>query len=410
MKTYMNDSRIENLSELAAIVKGLGKMELLVESIDERYALIEQTIEKFGYTHLPKRDKRTVLLYLRRLTGYKKAQLLRLIKKATSEGELLRTIYVRHNPNRLYGPQDIKLLEYTDAVHKRLNSLATKEILRRMVEVYHDTKYQLIAKVSASHINNLRRTPEYKATWVNGTKAVEREIGETKKPQPNGKPGSVRIDTVHQRDVYYIHAVCEITQWDIIVCVPMISERYLLPALVQILASFPFKIFNFHSDRGSEYVNRIVARLLNKLLIEQTKSRSRHSNDNALIESKNGSVIRKNFGYHHVNQDRVDDINSFLTNWFNPYLNYHRPCLYPTSERIDKHGKVRVTYAEAKVPYDKLRELAETQTIKLQPEVTWESMAAIAAQLSDNEFAKQMRQQEHHTFDTLTDIIARKEQ
>ncbi len=406
----MDDSRIENLSELGLFVKGLGKVELLVESIVERYALIESTVEKFGYVHLLKRDKQIVLLYLRRLTGYKKAQLLRLVKKVVESGELHRTIYVRDNPNRIYGDGDIKLLEYTDAVHKRLNSIATKEILRRMSEVYHDTHYKLISQVSSSHINNLRHSGAYKELWVNGTKAVERTIGETRKPQPNGKPGSIRLDTVHQREIYYIHAVDEVSQWDIIIAVPMISERYLLPALKYILAAFPFVIFNFHSDRGSEYVNHIVAHLLNKLLIEQTKSRSRHSNDNALIESKNGSVIRKNFGYHHVNQNQVDDINTFLKEWFNPYLNYHRPCLYPTSERIDKHGKVRVIYAEAKVPYDKLRELATTQTIKLQPKVSWEQLKIISLQHSDNEFAKLMRQQEHYAFDTLTDIITGKEQ
>jgi len=385
-------------------------VELLVESMDERYTLIESTIEKFGYGDLLKRDKRIVLLYLSHLTGYKKAQLLRLVKKVVESGELHRTIYVRDNPNRIYGDSDIKLLEYTDAVHKRLNSIATKEILRRMSEVYHDTHYKLISQVSASHINNLRHSGVYKSLWVNGTKAVEREIGETKKPQSNGKPGSIRLDTVHQREIYYIHAVDEVTQWDIIIAVPMISERYLLPALKYILSAFPFMIFNFHSDRGSEYVNQIVARLLNKLLIEQTKSRSRHSNDNALIESKNGSVIRKNFGYHHVNQNQVDDINNFLKEWFNPYLNYHRPCLYPTSERIDKHGRIKVTYAEAKVPYDKLRELSQTQTIKLQPKVSWEQLQATALHYSDNEFAKLMRQQEHGAFDTLIDIITRKEQ
>ena len=49
----------------------------------------------------------------------------------------------------------------------------------------------------------------------------------------------------------------------------------------------------FHSDNGSEFVNRIVAQLLNKMLIRFTKSRPRHTNDNGLVESKNGSVVRK---------------------------------------------------------------------------------------------------------------------
>jgi transposase InsO family protein len=59
------------------------------------------------------------------------------------------------------------------------------------------------------------------------------------------------------------------------------------------LRQFPFRILGFHSDNGSEFINHVVAELLNKLLIEQTKSRPRRCNDNALVECKNGAVIRK---------------------------------------------------------------------------------------------------------------------
>ncbi len=40
--------------------------------------------------------------------------------------------------------------------------------------------------------------------------------------------------------------------------------------------------------------------MLDKLPIEQTKSRPRHSNDNGLAETKNGWVIRKHIGYGHI--------------------------------------------------------------------------------------------------------------
>lgn len=409
MKTYMDDSRIENLSELAAFVEGLGKTELRVESILERYILIKTTVEKFDYMHLRKRDKHIVYLYLRRLTGYHKAQLLRLIKRVVTDGKLAKKPYVRKNPNIIYTPADLKLLEATDLVHCRLNSLATKEILRRQSEVYHLRDYDRIALVSSSHINNLRCDPHYKSFWVNGTKSIERAIAETKEPEPNGKPGSIRVDTVHQREIYYINLVDEITQWEIVVVVPMLSERYLLPALKLAISQFPFPIFNFHSDRGSEFINHIVADLLEKLRIEQTKSRSRHSNDNALVESKNGSVIRKNFGYTHVHKNQVDNINQFLIHFFNPYLNYHRPCLYPTRERLDKYGKTRVVYGEAKVPYDKLQEITKREEGWLKDKVTWKQLDEIAHAYSDNEFAKLMRKQEHYAYDTLIDIITRKE-
>jgi len=65
------------------------------------------------------------------------------------------------------------------------------------------------------------------------------------------------------------------TQWQVVGCTPVISEAWLEPLLQSILAQFPFVIRGFHSDNGSEFVNYNVAKLLGKLLIEQTKSRPR---------------------------------------------------------------------------------------------------------------------------------------
>ena len=82
--------------------------------------------------------------------------------------------------------------------------------------------------------------------------------------------------------------------------VERISERFMMPILKLLVSTFPFVICGFHADNGSEYINHQVAKLLRKLHIQMTKSRPRHSNDNALAESKNGTVIRKHFGYDHI--------------------------------------------------------------------------------------------------------------
>ena len=109
------------------------------------------------------------------------------------------------------------------------------------------------------------------------------------------------------------------------------------------LAAFPFRVLGFHSDNGSEYVNKRVAELLDKLLIEFTKSRSRHSNDNALAESKNGAVVRKIFGYSHIPSRFAQRINLFNQEALNPYLNYHRLASFPRPIRMPKAGSVNAT-------------------------------------------------------------------
>jgi hypothetical protein len=399
MKIIMDDLRLTNLSQIKNFLKGSRGCGLRLFTLADKYQFIDRTVDRLSYPGLDRREKRIVINYLRKLTGYKKAQLSRLIRRAIV-GNLLRKNYQRKNPNLIYSPGDIKLLEETDQLHLRLNSQATKEILRREYQVFRHPEYANIARVSSSHINNLRKRAIYKSTWVNGTKAKEVGIGKTAPPEANQRPGSIRIDSVSQRDVFHINAVDEVTQWEAVVCVPQISERYLAPALTLLLGEFPFVIFNFHSDRGSEFINRVVAEILNRLLINQTKSRSRHLNDNALVESKNGTVIRKNLGYYHLNQKIADELNRFYGRRFNPYLNFHRPCGFVTETRVDSKGRERKIYGQYTTPYEKLKEVSRSlKTNFLKPEQSFPKLDIMAYEYSDNEFAKRLREEQEKLFD-----------
>jgi transposase InsO family protein len=232
-------------------------------------------------------------------------------------------------------------------------------------------------------------------------------IGERRKPHPEGKPGYIRIDTVHQGDqdkvkgIYHINAVDEVTQFEIVCSVEKISEQYLMPALEEMLESFPFSILGFHSDNGSEYVNRRVAELLQKLFIEFTKSRSRHSNDNALAESKNASVVRKIFGYTHIPQKWAPKVNQFNRAYLNPYINYHRPCFFPETIINDK-GKQQKTYPYRNMmtPFERLKSLPEVEQY-LKPEVTLEALDEYALQMSDNEAADYLQKARQQLFSLI---------
>lgn len=118
-----------------------------------------------------------------------------------------------------------------------------------------------------------------------------------------------------------------------------------MPTLAALRDSFPFVILGFHSDNGSEYVNHRVAALLRKLLVEFTKSRARQTNDNALVESKNGSALRKHLGYQHIPARYAQHVNAFSTEVLTPYLNYHRPC-WLLEETIDSKGRRRKHYSQ----------------------------------------------------------------
>jgi transposase InsO family protein len=74
--------------------------------------------------------------------------------------------------------------------------------------------------------------------------------------------------------------------------------------------ALPFVILGFHYN-GSEYINRRVAELLEKLRIKLTQSCARHCNDNTLAESKNGAVVREILGYAHIPQHFAAQVNRF---------------------------------------------------------------------------------------------------
>jgi transposase InsO family protein len=328
---------------------------------------------------------------------------------------LIRTRYKRHQFSQRYAASDIALLAGTDELHNYLSGPATKKILERECEVYGHSEFANICRISIAHLYNLRRTHIYRsmAKRYTGTRPTMVRIAERARPDPAGRPGYIRVDTVHQGDlngekgVYHINAVDEVTQWEIVASVERISEAYLVSVLEAMLSGFPFVVRGFHSDNGSEFINRTVAKLLNKLLIRFTKCRARHTNDNGLVESKNGSVVRKQLGYDHIPQACAQLINQYNGAFLIPYLNFHRPCFFPVSI-IDHRGKVKKTYPyrEVMTPYDKLKSLPQVEDC-LRQGVTLERLDDMANQMSDNEFAERMVKARSNLFQQIARFVKR---
>ena len=292
----------------------------------------------------------------------------------------------------------MELLIEVDRAHQRLSGPATRRIIEREWQVFGRRQYARLAEISVAHLYNLRHSAGYRqrAAEFTVTTPAHIAIGERRRPDPQSRPGYLRVDTVHQGDwegekgVYHVNAVDTITQWEILGCAPRISEQYLLPVLQAMLHQFPFVILGFHADNGSEFVNHTVANLLNKLLVEFTRSRPNRSSDNALVEGKNGAIIRKHLGYGHIASEHADRIQRFYTAHLNPYLNYHRPCGF-AQVQLDERGRRRRRYPhqDYATPYEKLRSLPEPHRY-LKEGLRWEILDGFAYALSDTEAAHRM--------------------
>ena len=400
----MNDSHMISLEQIREFAKLDSSLKLRATSKIETYKWINEVLNRFRYLSLRKRDKGDVRGYLERMTDLSQSQLTRIICKKREKGIASLFQTKKYSFPSKYNHHDIALLIETDNLHSRPSGKPIKEILKREYEVFKKEEYKNISQISASHIYNLRGTRQYEShsLTVKKTCAVSIKIGERRKPNPHGRPGFLRVDSVHQGDLekvkgaYHINMVDEVTQWEIVGTVEKISEEYLLPLLEELLKQYPFIIINFHSDNGSEYINRTVARLLNKMMIAQTKSRSRHTNDNALAESKNGSVVRKHMGYVHIPKTHAKAINTFCKEYLNPYLNYHHPCGFATL-KVDKRGKERKKYDVYMTPYDKFKSLSQCEQY-LKPGITLELLDSIAYNKSDNEFAREMKKAKEELF------------
>jgi len=408
MKAIMKHLLLGSIDQIENFLntnKKLG-INLEISSAKNKYNFIRRVLFKFGYVKLDKGDKHVILKYLKYFTHYSKAHLKRCVIKCRQGRLYYNPTRKRNKFSKKYFPFDIALLIETDVVHDCLSGEATKRILEREFKKFGRIAYGNISHISAAHIYNIRnKNLQYNsspAKFLKRTQATQVNIGIRKKPEPNGKPGYLRVDTVHQGDfnrkkgVYHINIVDEITQYELIGTVELITERYLKPIVKELLELFPFAVYEFHADNGSEYINRYTVKLLNKLHIELTKCRSRHSNDNALVESKNGSIIRKYYGRNYINQKWAKKINQFNKKYLNIYLNYHRPCGFAT-DRIDSKGKIRKKYQTWITPYEKLKSLKNAEQY-LKPEFSFNELDKIAKEKSDNEFAKEMQKEKSKLF------------
>ena len=401
----MNEAQVRTLEQVRQVLVGTQALQFQRAQDDTgRYAWIQSVLGRFDYAGLKRQDRGAVLAYLQRLGGLSRAQVTRLVARWVSGKPLVKHYRApEHAYARRYTALDVALLAEVDRAMGTLSGPATACVLRRQRDVFGDARFERLGSLSVGHLYNLRNSAPYRAQRVVLTKtrpSTAVTIGVRKAPAPDGRAGFIRIDSVHQGDLdgvkglYHINAVDCLTQWEVVASVGTISEVHLLPVIEQMIDQFPFLILGFHADNGSEYVNHRVAELLDKLRIEFTRSRPRRSNDNGLAETKNGAVVRKQFGYEHIARRHAGRFNIFCVEYLNPFLNYHRPCLFATDVPDPKKpGRLKRVYRakDAMTPLDKLASLPNAATF-LREGVTFKDLQALACALSDVQAAEELNE------------------
>ena len=403
MIVTMATERLESLEQIRAFVEGSEGLDFAVADRSSRNDFVRRMLVKFDYGLLGKADKGLMKRFLGKATGLSRAQLTRLIGQRAKTGRIVdRRGGAPAKPfGRRYTARDVVLLAQVDETLGQVCGQATRAVMRREFEVFGDARFERLAGLSTSHLYNLRKSRAYQRQRAvhTSTKPSAALIGERRRPRPEGRPGFVRVDSVHQGDldgrkgVYEINLVDEVTQYEFVGAVEAISERFLIPVLEGLLGLFPFVIKGFHADNGSEYVNHKVAAVLEKLRAEFTRSRPRRCNDNALVESNNASVVRRHLGREHIPARFAPQVHQFASAVLSPHLNFHRPCLFATAV-ADANGKTRKVYRDRDVatPYERLKSLDGAERF-LKPGVSFAALDAQAHAVSDLESARRVHRE-----------------
>jgi len=386
-----------SLEEIRAFLEASAELGFKGRKREEVYGWVGETLRQQGYEGLKRSGRGLVRRYVEKMTGLSRAQTTRLIAMYLRGEEVKAEPYRRCRFPQRYTRADIALLAGIDEAHGTLSGPGTRKLLERACYDFGDPQYRRLAGISVAQLYRLRGSRPYRERMIvyQPTRPTPVSIGERRRPEPLGRPGYIRIDTVHQGDldgikgIYHVNAVDEVTQWEVVGAVAQISEAWLQPVLEAILRQFPFRIRGFHSDNGSEYINHTVERLLKKMLVEQTKSRPRRSNDNSQAEAKNGAVVRKHMGYTHIAAEHAAAVQAFFEGHFNPYLNFHRPCGVP-KEVVDAKGKAKRVYPWYATPWEILRQLPGLAG-HLKPGVTIQDLERESRIKTDTAAAKAMQ-------------------
>ena len=379
---------------MRAFVEGSEAVDFAGAERESVYEFVRRALVRLDYERLGKSDKGLVRRYLAKVTGLSRAQLTRLIGQHRETGRIEdRRGGAPACPfERRYTRADIRQLAAVDAALGQMSGPATRALMRRQYAVFGDTRFERLAGLSNGHLYNLRRSATYRRrrTVVAKTQATHSPIGHRRKPQPDGQPGYVRVDTVHQGDqdgakgVYHINAVDEVTQFQFVGTVEAISERFLLPVLEGLIEAFPFVIQGIHGRqrlRVHQPPRRRPAQQAAHWGVHQiTPPPLQRQRPRRKQERQRGA---KHLGHGHIPRRFAPVVNEFTQHVLSPFLNTHRPCLFPT-HILDAKGRVTKRYRDSDVmtPYDKLKSLDNAERF-LNPGVTFDQLDAIAHAVSD---------------------------
>ena len=375
-------ARLRNLEQVRQFLNGELTIDVRIRTRTDAYEFIAETLLRFDYFYLGKADKGVLQRYLAEVAGLSRAQLFRLLNQYRTTGQIADRRGVPRRPfPRRYTDADIELLAEVDALHGALSGPVARALCARAYHLFGDRRFQRLARISNGHVYNLRRSRTYRrhrSTKPTAERPLIRALDERRRPQPVGLPGKLRVSLLDVDagggGVYYLGFVDEATQFRFVNSIERVDTVSVGSVLDSLLRAIPFTLRRFQADNGSETVSRDVAAILQSLHGDRF-GRFRAHSGNPPVEIRNASVTER--------------VNVFTRQLLSPYLNYHRPCMFPTDplEPRGCGGASPSGNAEIVTPYERLKSLPGADAC-LTSGTTFAQLDAAASAVSDDQAAR----------------------
>lgn len=324
------------------------------------------------YFEASKKDKSVILQEFCLNTGYERKYAIKRLRMAYLNPKLLTRKKQRRKKASKYMiiKSTLKnLWEVSDnASAARLHAIMP-ELINKGIhyqEIYPNQKQQeLLFKISASSIGRLLKDEErIRYRRINGqTKSgkLKFEIPFAIDSDRITRPGTLEIDlVVHCGSSTMGHFINTLNSTDIITCwyeaegIMGKSQRAVNAAMEEIEKRLPFKLEGIDSDNGSEFINANLKRFADNRKITFTRSRPYKKNDNAHIEQKNHTHVRKIIGYLRLDtQEQLDLLNDLYRNELRLYINFFQPS-QKLVEKKRVGSKIKRKYDKPQTPYQRV--------------------------------------------------------
>jgi hypothetical protein len=93
--------------------------------------------------------------------------------------------------------------------------------------------------------------------------------------------------------------------WTECVAMPVRNQALVVQGLAHVASNLLFPMLGVDTDNDSAFMNQTVFNYCKELGLEQTRSRAYKKNDQAWVEQKNGSVVRRLVGYRRLSGRRA---------------------------------------------------------------------------------------------------------